>query len=423
MAPLPLRSRSSRINTENRTQTTLSKFLTRASSKLQAQQNARQQQQQQQPPQQQQQQQQQQQPRKSIIDSKSKIPENKILEGVVACLDVRTEDGDDVSQNFERALQSMGAKTRRTFSDSCTHLIFKNGSPATLKKALSKNVFIINLLWISRCKKEGRRLSEKEFIIERPQGLVLAGKKRRKSMEPSKVRALGSNDHLEPSTSSSSDASINDDLYESNQRLAEVRRKTIGIPSWKRQRMEDAGLVKRYTESFDNEESEDDIKRTTRLSLPISVEKMAAKHVIPSVNKSMPVAPSPEMKEHIKARFSFGKKVEDDTDTSKDLLPFVPLVANSTAMSTSGSTVTPLRRKRRLTGNTLPRQDNIPPSSASVVSTSTWNTSSESLPISIPKQRNVSRKPNIVFTSLTSDMRQKCKEAIESLGIYDIAAE
>jgi hypothetical protein len=28
----------------------------------------------------------------------------------------RTEDGDDVSQNFERALQSMGAKTRRTFS-------------------------------------------------------------------------------------------------------------------------------------------------------------------------------------------------------------------------------------------------------------------------------------------------------------------
>lgn len=31
----------------------------------------------------------------------------------------RTEDGDDVSQNFERALQSMGAKTRRTFSGVC----------------------------------------------------------------------------------------------------------------------------------------------------------------------------------------------------------------------------------------------------------------------------------------------------------------
>lgn len=74
--------------------------------------------------------------------------------------------------------------------DSVTHLIFKNGSPTTLKKALGKDVFIINLLWISRCKQEGRRLPEKDFLIERPQGLVLTGKKRRKSMEPSKVRAL-----------------------------------------------------------------------------------------------------------------------------------------------------------------------------------------------------------------------------------------
>lgn len=74
--------------------------------------------------------------------------------------------------------------------DSITHLIFKNGSPATLKKALSKNVFIINLLWVSRCKREGKRLAEKDFVIERPQGLALAGKKRRKSMEPGKVRAL-----------------------------------------------------------------------------------------------------------------------------------------------------------------------------------------------------------------------------------------
>ena len=80
------------------------------------------------------------------------------------------------------------------YADSITHLIFKNGSPATLKKAMSKNVFIINLLWISKCKREGKRLPEKDFIIERPQGLVIAGKKRRKSMEPGKVRALTSGD-------------------------------------------------------------------------------------------------------------------------------------------------------------------------------------------------------------------------------------
>jgi hypothetical protein len=55
-----------------------------------------------------------------------------------------------------------------------------------------------------RCKKEGRRLDEKEYIIEKPQGLVLTGTKRRKSMEPGKVRALALNgqdsDLLEPSS-------------------------------------------------------------------------------------------------------------------------------------------------------------------------------------------------------------------------------
>ncbi|KAI7876329.1 hypothetical protein K492DRAFT_210426 [Lichtheimia hyalospora FSU 10163] len=115
---------------------------------------------------------------------------SQLLKGVVACLDIRTEDGDDVSENFERALQSMGAKTRRTFSDSVTHLVYKNGSNATLRKALSKKIHIVNLLWITRCKREGRRLEEKEFLIESPQGIVLAGKKRRKSMEPGKVKAL-----------------------------------------------------------------------------------------------------------------------------------------------------------------------------------------------------------------------------------------
>lgn len=75
-------------------------------------------------------------------------------------------------------------------------MIFKNGSPATLKKAISKNVFIIGLLWISQCRKEGKKVSEKDYMIEKPGGLVLAGKKRRKSMEPSKVRAL---DSMQPS--------------------------------------------------------------------------------------------------------------------------------------------------------------------------------------------------------------------------------
>lgn len=45
--------------------------------------------------------------------------------------------------------------------------------------------------WELRCRSEGRRLDEKEFIIDRPQVLSLSGRRRRKSMEPGKVLPLG----------------------------------------------------------------------------------------------------------------------------------------------------------------------------------------------------------------------------------------
>lgn len=81
------------------------------------------------------------------------------------------------------------------YVDSITHLVFKNGSPSTLKKAMAKNVFIVSLLWISSCKRKGERVPEKEFMIDKSHGLVVTtGKKRRKSMEPSKVRALVMNE-------------------------------------------------------------------------------------------------------------------------------------------------------------------------------------------------------------------------------------
>lgn len=87
-----------------------------------------------------------------------------------------------------------------TLIDSITHLIFKNGSPATLKKAMTKNVFIVSLLWISSCKRQDKRVLENDFMIDKSQGLlVTTGKKRRKSMEPGKVRALVMNDLIQPS--------------------------------------------------------------------------------------------------------------------------------------------------------------------------------------------------------------------------------
>ncbi|KAI9254081.1 hypothetical protein BY458DRAFT_521436 [Sporodiniella umbellata] len=284
----------------------------------------------------------------------------------------RTEDGDDVSKNFERALQSMGAKTRRVFSDSCTHLIFKNGSPATVKKALSRNAHIINLLWISRCKKEGKRLAEEDFAIERPQTLVLSSKKKRKSMEPCKVKALGGR------TEESGGPS--EDLYElRNQRLEEERRKTMSTLTLKRRHEE---LLESTLEQENTEH-----KLKPRLSLP--VEALVGRHESMKRFKTASVAPSPEMKEHIKARFSIGNKVEEEV---KDCL----LPSASISSSSSQSTQAPIRRKRRLTGSGVPKQnsiDHIP--------------SPSSTPALIPYVPTPNVKQNTLFSRLTTDKSAK----------------
>ncbi|OBZ85312.1 hypothetical protein A0J61_06642 [Choanephora cucurbitarum] len=282
--------------------------------------------------------------KKSVPDSaKSTVQSNKILDGVVACLDVRTEDGDDVSQNFERSLQSMGAKTRRTFSDSVTHLIFKNGSPATLKKAISKNVFIINLLWISRC-------------------LVLAGKKRRKSMEPGKVRALGA---LETSLSSSSESGNEDSLIEeSYSGFIEPRRRTIATTNWIPRESSESMIRKRHIAEAEQEDESTATNDRPRLSLPLSVESIASRHTskkqkASAINTIPVIAPSKEMKEQIKARFSIGKSTSQSTEeeatrlmakSSSSSSLISQSQTNDTSLSSHSNTNTIIKRKRKLTG-------------------------------------------------------------------------
>ncbi|KAI8968341.1 hypothetical protein BDF20DRAFT_175362 [Mycotypha africana] len=290
----------------------------------------------------------------------SPVQENKILSGVVACLDVRTDDGDDVSLNFERALHSMGAKTRRTFSDSVTHLVYKNGSAATLKKAMSKDVFIVNLLWVSRCKREGKRLPEADFLIEKPQGLVLTGTKKRKSMEPGKVKPL--ND-VEPTPSTSSDGSVDDGLITERIEDLEPRRRTIATTSWRVKdfkRSNESELRKREIAALaSDEEDEKERLAPARFSLPASVESIADRHSYkrpkpaPASDTVIPVhPPSVQMKEQIKARFSIGQARDSNPDdSSKADLDASRLSLNSPPIS---NVSTPIKRKRRLTGS-LPK--------------------------------------------------------------------
>jgi trans-2-enoyl-CoA reductase len=71
-----------------------------------------------------------------------------------------------------------------------THLIYKNGSAINVRKALHNNCKIVNLLWITNCKSEGKRLPEDKYLIHQPENLLLSSAKRRKSMEPGRVKAL-----------------------------------------------------------------------------------------------------------------------------------------------------------------------------------------------------------------------------------------
>ncbi|KAL0093747.1 hypothetical protein F4703DRAFT_1831295 [Phycomyces blakesleeanus] len=117
--------------------------------------------------------------------------DHTILSGVIAYVDARTDDGDDVTESMERRVENLGAKTRKTFSDSITHLIFKNGSTNILRKARARNIFIVNLAWITRCRQNQCRMPEKDFPVEGINNILLTGGvKRRKSMEPGRVRAL-----------------------------------------------------------------------------------------------------------------------------------------------------------------------------------------------------------------------------------------
>ncbi|KAG1458658.1 hypothetical protein G6F56_006344 [Rhizopus delemar] len=213
-------------------------------------------------------------------------------------------------------------------------------------------------------------------------------------MEPSKVRALDA--LMEDSNFSPGPTK---DLYElRNQRLEEERRKTISTSTLKRRHDE---RIEALMES-----EEDEYKLKTRLSLPVEA-LVGRTEVVKRLKTTPTVAPSPEMKEHIKARFSIGNKV-DGEDSKERLFPSI-----SISSSSSQSSQAPLRRKRRLTGNVLPKQNSI----QHIPSSSPSSTPLLSLP-TLPLI-----KPNIVFSSLTPEEHTKYSKIVQKLGTFEIAIE
>lgn len=125
------------------------------------------------------------------------------LRGVVALVEVFTSDGGNATPAFIVLLQRLGAKTTKNFSERVTHLVFKEGSPTTLQRLRVHNkqvaetgvgteMFCVNSRWVSDCETEGRRMDEhdEEYAVD-VEDVPRAGKRRRKSMEPSSLLNIG----------------------------------------------------------------------------------------------------------------------------------------------------------------------------------------------------------------------------------------
>eukprot|EP00730_Choanoeca_flexa_P007815 TRINITY_DN12396_c0_g9_i5.p1 TRINITY_DN12396_c0_g9~~TRINITY_DN12396_c0_g9_i5.p1 ORF type:complete len:106 (-),score=4.67 TRINITY_DN12396_c0_g9_i5:407-724(-) len=85
---------------------------------------------------------------------------------VVAFVEIRN-DGVDAADPFSSVLRSLGAKIRKSFSQSCTHLIFKDGRSSILKRAqTAKACSVVKASWVEACQQNAAHVPEDEYIYD-----------------------------------------------------------------------------------------------------------------------------------------------------------------------------------------------------------------------------------------------------------------
>ncbi|GJN92384.1 hypothetical protein Rhopal_005414-T1 [Rhodotorula paludigena] len=92
------------------------------------------------------------------------------LQGVVAFVDVRTAEGDDSGMIFVDMLKGLGARVTLRPSSLTTHIVFKSGRPSTLSfhrtAAPSTRPHLVGIAWVVRCAELGARADEAPFRVE-----------------------------------------------------------------------------------------------------------------------------------------------------------------------------------------------------------------------------------------------------------------
>ncbi|KAF2223843.1 hypothetical protein BDZ85DRAFT_319035 [Elsinoe ampelina] len=120
---------------------------------------------------------------------------NAPLRGVVAYVEVFTCSALPASASFVTSLQRLGAKTVKNFTENVTHVVWKDGSPATLAKVKSarregRDIALVGSRWVVECDSLGERVDESkdEFVVDMD-GMI-GSQRRRKSLEPKALTAL-----------------------------------------------------------------------------------------------------------------------------------------------------------------------------------------------------------------------------------------
>jgi len=99
---------------------------------------------------------------------KKKPPVLKILRNCVVFVDVRSEEGDEAGGFFVEMLRGLGARTLNSMGQTCTHIVFKNGHPNTVKRyrELEYKPKIVGITWVVECAEQRIKVDEENHIID-----------------------------------------------------------------------------------------------------------------------------------------------------------------------------------------------------------------------------------------------------------------
>ncbi|GME65932.1 brct domain-containing protein [Neofusicoccum parvum] len=98
-------------------------------------------------------------------------PDDRLLNGTVFFVDVRTADGEDAGDLFIPLLEEMGAKIVSTWSGvdgDVTHVLYKDGSVETLDKVATTQgaVKAVNIGWVLDCERFNKWVAEEAYLLD-----------------------------------------------------------------------------------------------------------------------------------------------------------------------------------------------------------------------------------------------------------------